>query len=331
MANDEEAGFPASFPPELGKTVQTINEAVLMVGALRTAAGVDLFRRLGQTPADAASVAAACGLDQRGARLLLELLASLGLLTCDETDRYWCAMPGLATLGRLLLLFDGLPETVRTGRPVVAGDTPAGAGNLYAEGVQFLDLIGRAAAEQCAARLARPGLRLLELGAGTALWSRAIARRQPDVRVTVVDLPPVMEKTQQAVAADGLQGRYDFIAGDLFSADWPADSSFDLVLVPNLCHLFGPEQNAWLLARAVRALRLGGRVAVIDILAEESDAASASVALYALGLLCRTATGQVYSFASYVQWLRGAGLTAIERHELGGRPPLTVVEGIYSP
>lgn len=330
MANDEGAGLSASFPPELGNTLQTINEAVLMVGALRTAAGVDLFRRLGCAPADAASVATACGLDQRGARLLLEALASLGLVTCDETDRYRCVTPGLAALNRLLLLFDGLPETVRTGRPVVAGDTPAGAGNLYVEGVQFLDLIGRAAAEQSAARLARPGLRVLELGAGTALWSRAIARRHPDVRVTVVDLPGVMEEAQQAVAADGLQGQYDFIAGDLFSADWPADGSFDLVLVPNLCHLFGPEQNEWLLARAVRALRPGGRVAVIEILADERGAASSSVALYALGLLCRTATGHVYSFASYVQWLRGAGLNAIERHDLGGRPPLTMVEGMYS-
>lgn len=331
MAKDGEAGLPASVPPELGKTVQTINEAVLMVGALRTAAGVDLFSRLGQEPANAASVAALCGLDQRGTRLLLESLVSLGLLTCDESDRYRCAMPGFAVPDRLLRLFDGLPETVRTGRPIVAGDTPAGAGNLYAEGAQFLDLIGRTAADQCAARLARPGLRILELGAGTALWSRAIAGREPDVCVTVVDLPPVMEKTQQAVAADGLQGRYAFIAGDLFSADWPADGRFDLVLVPNLCHLFGQEQNEWLLARAVQALRPGGRVAVIDILSEERGVASASVALYALGLVCRTATGQVYSFASYVQWLRGAGLTAIERHELGGRPPLTVVEGIYSP
>lgn len=322
--------MPPSFQPGSGEMLQTINEAVLMVGALRAAAAAGLFRRLEQAPADAGAVAAACGLDQRGTRHLLALLATLGLLTCDETDRYRCAMPGLAALDRLVLLFDGLPATVRTGRPVVAGDTPAGAGNLYAEAVRFLDLIGRAAAERCAAHLTRPGLRLLELGAGTALWSRAIARRQPDVRVTAVDLPPVLETTHQAVAADGLQDRYHFIAGDLFTAAWPADGGFDLVLVPNLCHLFGPEQNQWLLARAARALQPGGRVAVIDVLADDHGAASAPVALYALGLLCRTATGQVYSLASYVQWLRDAGLSAIEQHELGGRPPLSVVEGIYS-
>lgn len=112
----------------------------------------------------------------------------------------------------------------------------------FTPGGQFLDLLNRAAAERCAANVARPGLHVLELGAGTALWSRAIARRQPDALVTVMDLPPVLETVRQAAAADGLQGRYTFIAGDLFTTTWPADGSFNLVLVPNLCHLFGPEQ-----------------------------------------------------------------------------------------
>lgn len=330
MARDEEAGLRAAFPPGVDGMLQTITDAVLIVGALRTAAEVDLFRRLGEAPADGAAAAAACGLDDRGARHLLAALASLGLLTCDDAGRYRCVIPGLANLDRLLLFFDGLPETIRTGRPVVAGDTPAGAGDFYAEGVRFLDLLYQAAAERCASYLARPGLRVLELGAGTALWSRAIARRHRDVRVTVVDLPPVVETTRQAVAADGLSDRYAFRAGDLFATTWPADGGFDVVLVPNICHLFGPEQNGWLLDRAAQALRPGGRVAVIDVLADERCAVSAPVALYALGLLSRTATGQVYSFASYVQWLRSAGLNAIERHELGGRLPLSVVEGIYS-
>lgn len=328
MARDEEPVLPA-LPPGVDGALQTIHDAVLIAGALRTASGVGLFRRLEEAPADAAAAAAACGLDERGARHLLSALASLGLLTCDEAGRYHCASRGLANPERLLLFLDGLPDTIRTGRPIVAGDTPAGAGFFYAEGVRLLDLLHREAAERCAAHLARPGLQILELGAGTALWSRAIARRQPDARVTVMDLPPVVATARQAVAADGLSDRYAFIAGDLFATTWPADGSFDLVLVPNLCHLFGPEQNGWLLARAAQALRSGGRVAVIDVLTDERGAASAPVALYALGLLTRTATGQVYPFSTYVQWLRSSGLNAIERHHLGGRPPLSVVEAIY--
>jgi SAM-dependent methyltransferase len=321
MAQGEEK---VAFPPGLDGLLQRINEAVLLVGALRAAAGADLFRQVEAAPLDAAAAAAACGLDERGARRLLAVLSSLGVLTCDQAGRYRCALPGVAHLERMLLLVDFLPETIRTGRPLVAGDTAAVAGNFYAEGVRLLDVLYREATERCADHLARPGLRILELGAGTAVWSRAIARRQPDVQVTVVDLPPVVETTRQAVAGDGLQERYAFVAADLFTGAWPADGSFDLVLVPNLCHLFGPEQNAWLLAQASLALRPGGRLAVIDVLADGRP--DASVALYDLGLLTRTATGQAYSFGTFAGWLRTCGLKAVVRHELGGRPPLTVVE-----
>lgn len=309
MTREEPVGTPG-----LGETLQRITEAVLVVGALRTATRIDLFGRLAQTPLDTFAVAAACGLSERGARHLLAAAASLGLLACDEAGRYRSVVPDLAALDRMLDVLDGVAQTIRTGQPAVIGDTSAGA--CYAESGQFGDLLYGSAAERCAAYLAKPGMRLLQLGAGTAVWSRAIAHRIPDALVTVVDLPPA--------------GGRAWLDSDLFAAAWPGRGGFDLVLVPTLCHLFAPEQNAWLLARAAGALRPGGRVAVIDVLADQHDAASASVALYALGLLSRTAAGEVYSFATYVQWLRASGLNAIERHELGGRPPLSLVEGTYS-
>lgn len=309
--------------------LQAIHEAMVIAGALRTAAGADLFRRLAESPLDAAGVACASGWSERGTRRLMASLAGLGLLTVDQAGRYEPAFPELAHLNGLLAVCDGLPEAIRTGRPALACDTPAGVESLYAHGGRLLDLLLGEAAERAAGHLAGPGLRILELGAGTAVWSRAIARHRPDAQVCAVDLPPVVATARQAVAADGLLDRYTFHEGDLFTEPWPGGGAFDLVLVPNLCHLFGPEQNAWLLARAGRVLRVGGRMAVIDLLADEAGSASDAVALYALGLLARTATGQVYSFARYVQWMRDAGLGAIERYELGGRPPLSMVEGTY--
>ena len=52
--------------------------------------------------------------------------------------------------------------------------------------------------------LAQPGLRVLDIGAGAAPWSLAIAAREPGSTVKAVDLPAVMRSTRTAVRKAGL-------------------------------------------------------------------------------------------------------------------------------
>jgi SAM-dependent methyltransferase len=110
----------------------------------------------------------------------------------------------------------------------------------------------------------------------------------------------------------------------VFAVDW-GEAAYDLVIAANLCHLFDEATNSRLLARLLGALRPGGTLAVVDALPNEPLDGPRPVVLYALGLLLRTQRGGVYPFTTYVSWLRGAGYNAVQRVDLSGGAPLSLI------
>ena len=180
------------------------------------------------------------------------------------------------------------------------------------------------AAARAAEHLSSPGLRVLDVGAGAAPWSLALAAHDPSCHVTAVDLPAVLQVTRQAVAAAGCAAQFAYMSGDVFAVDW-GRAAYDLAIVGNLCHLFDADANRRLLGRLFDALRPGGRLAIIDALPNDQLDGPRSVALYALGLLLRTQHGRVYPYFTYVGWLHEAGYDAVQRIALGEAPPLNLI------
>jgi SAM-dependent methyltransferase len=304
-----------------------LTDAVTVVGALAAARRLGVLDRLDRGAADAATVAADCGLTVRGATLVLDALVAVGALSATGDGRYRTGALGAGDLERLLTLGDGLPEALRTGVPAIAAGTPDGAGRLYPTAVAHIGSIMADAAAAAAEWLAGAGSTVrtvLDVGAGAAPWSIALAREIPGCHVTALELPAVLPATRAAVAAAGFSDRYRFVAADVLTADLPADA-YDLVLVGNLCHLFDGPANQRLLTTLATTLRPGGMAAILDLLPDTPAADRRSTALYALGLFARTCDGGLHTFAAYREWLVTAGLTPPGRHDLSGAPPITLV------
>lgn len=162
------------------------------------------------------------------------------------------------------------------------------------------------------------------MGAGAAPWSLAFALRNPDYRVTAVDLPAVLAVTRQCVIAAGCQAQYEYLAGDCFSVKWD-NGAYDLAIAGNLCHLFDAAANRRLLERLFQALRPGGRALIFDFLPNDPLDGPRWIVLYALGLFTRTNSGQVYPFSAYASWLAEVGFTDVECIDLGAAPPISMV------
>ena len=301
-----------------------LQEALAATAALDAAGRLGMLDRLDAGPADPLALARDCGISQRGARLLLAALTGLGLVEIAGDGAYRAALPGLGHLAELAGTWDRLGEAVRDGRPAVAGDTPAGAGALYPNAVPYLGALCGPAAERAANRLSAPGLHVLDAGAGAAPWSLALAARDADCRVTVVDLPAVLPSTRRTVAAASREAHFRYQAGDLFTVDL-GRAAYDLAIAGNICHLFDEAANRCLLRRLFEALRPGGTLAIVDVLSNERLDGPRPVALYALGLLLRTGWGRVYAFSAYVGWLRDAGYEAVECAGLSTAPPLRLL------
>jgi SAM-dependent methyltransferase len=245
-----------------------VRDAIAASAGLRAAAELGVLSKLNEKQVDPAALARECGIAERGAGLLLAALAGMGLAQVTATGQYVAALTGLDTIAPWLDQWSQLTEAVRSDRPVVKGDTPSGAEAFYPGAVDQLGALFASPAMAVADRLAGPGLSVLDVGAGAAPWSLALAERHADCRVTAVDLPAVLGNTRRAVNTAGLESQFVYMAGDFFSLDL-GSARYDLIVAANICHLFDDRSNRVLLARLFEAVRPGGRLAILEELPSE--------------------------------------------------------------
>ncbi len=302
-----------------------VTEALHAASAVSAAHQLGLLTALESGPVRVEDMARHLDADVRSTAVLLEALVAMGVVESSHDGRFQAAVPEPSVLGALAGSADLLVQAVRSGRAPLECDIPAGATRVYPDAVTYLaTLLARAA--ESAADVLHAADRILDVGAGGAPWSLALARRNPRCRVTALDLAAVLPATRRAVGTAGHADRFDYLAGDVFDVPLPA-AAYDLVLVGNLCHLFDASANVRLFRRLRPAVADGGRIAVIDVMPSLDSAMRRSVSLYAVGLMTRTSGGEVHGRDSYRAWLEEAGFRDVRCYETSRTPPASVVTG----
>jgi ubiquinone/menaquinone biosynthesis C-methylase UbiE len=286
----------------------------------------DLFtavaQHAGQT--DAATVAAARGLDPRGARLLLDACVAIGLLA-KQGDTYANTPAGALALtagaphdlrGAIRYNRDVYPawgrlaELARTGRPVEApsihlGDDPqrtrsfalAMHGRALGIGrcvVPMLDLAG------CR--------RLLDLAGGPGTYAVLMAQAHPSLNCETVDLPAIAAVAAELVARTEVAARVTCRAGD-YHVDRYDAGAYDAVTIFGALHQESPEMIRDIAKRTFAALRPGGQLFVLDLMTDGSHTSPPFSALFAVNMALTTDNGWVFSDEELRSWLTEAGFT----------------------
>jgi SAM-dependent methyltransferase len=253
--------------------------------------------------------------------MLLDALAAVGVLA-KEGGRYRCTEAGRA-LGQgrdgfmhMVHLWDtwsGLTRCVRAGN---SGRQGPGGGQVE-HFIAAMNAHARTVAGDAVRIVGARGVRrLLDVGGGPASFAIAFAQAEPGLRAEVLDRAPVLPIAEGHIRAAGLQDRVTAREGDLCSD--PFGTGYDLVLVSAICHMLGEDENQDLLARCVRALAPGGRVAVRDFILDPDRAGPPGAALFALNMLVNTERGNTYTEAEYRSWLERAGCVRVARPEPAG-------------
>jgi SAM-dependent methyltransferase len=287
-------------------------EAITLVAALRAASRSGLLDALDRwAPCSAAELAARTHLVERAVVLTLGAL-EVGAqplparVTTPPTApaHAWAAMQQFS---------EHVVAYVETGAPTAH----VGAAR-YVAPLRVIGGFVRPLVEAALPHLVRPGLRVLELGAGTAPWSRALVAAEPTVTAVAVDLDPVIAQLRDLLAADGTTG-IECVTGDVRTVALTGATGFDLVVVSGLCRLLGADDNARLFRRCAGWIAPAGRLVLCDALADADDA-DGSLALYALGLAARSAAEALWPSAQYDRWLADAGFapaTVVARGRAG--------------
>jgi 2-polyprenyl-3-methyl-5-hydroxy-6-metoxy-1,4-benzoquinol methylase len=323
--------------------IDRIREMNFSYGPQRAlAAGVQLgvFSTLAGGPKTAAAIAGAAGASERGMTMLLDALVALELLG-KKGDRYELTADSARYLvrgspdyaGAMLendMLWEAwghLAESVRSGKPWRSANHRELAEKFFPILIRTLHVFNRDMARRLAAALVPHetvrGLRVLDIGCGSAVWSIAIAERDLEAQVTALDLPAVLETTREYLAREGVLDQYELRPGDLHSAELEP-SRYDLVLLGNIVHGESPEQSRELFRRIHKALEPGGRIAIIDMVPNDERTGPPFPLLFALNMLLNTDGGGTYTLAEYSEWLKEAGFAKVETVDIAAHSPAIV-------
>jgi precorrin-6B methylase 2 len=259
-------------------------DGYLTTQLLYVAARLDLAEVLAEGPATGPAVAAAVHADPDVVTRILRGLCPPDVFAEDADGRF-----SLGPLGEYLR--DGVPGSQR-GPILVRGglyypvaqallDAATTGANAFQQtyGQRFFDhldsvpahrelfeaaMAGRAAHEAAAVVAAYDlsGLaRLVDVGAGPGLVSRAALRAVPALSATLVDRPAMLDRARREMDRAGLADRCTFVAADFFDA---VPGGGDAYLLSRILHDWDDADATRILRVCHDAMPSGARLLIVD-------------------------------------------------------------------
>jgi cyclopropane fatty-acyl-phospholipid synthase-like methyltransferase len=147
--------------------------------------------------------------------------------------------------------------------------------------------------------------RLLDVGGGDGTNAIRLCERYPSLKVTLIDLPSVIEKARANIEAHALSDRVTCEAVDMFADAWP--SGCDGVMFSHVLEIFSPEKIRFLYEKA-RAYLKQGQLFVWSLMCDADEAGSLqSVKSSLYFVTVASGEGMAYPVRDHVQWLSDAG------------------------
>lgn len=284
-----------------------------------------IFDVLDEAPKTIEETARATGASERGLKAMMNALIGFEFLTKDADGRYSLTPESAAflvsgkpgyhgpffrhTSEQILPLWMQLTEVVRTGKPAKAVNQESAGSEFFTEFVEALFPLSYRAAQVLGENLGIPEMRepvsILDLAAGSGVWSIALAQQARVAQVTAVDWKAVIATTRQMTERFGLADRYRFVEGDLLEADFGGGHT--IATLGHILHSEGVERSRKLLQKTFDALAPGGTIAISEFLVNEDRTAPPQGLIFAVNMLVNSEAGDTFSFEEIADWLVGCG------------------------
>jgi len=121
--------------------------------------------------------------------------------------------------------------------------------------------------------------RLMDIGANTGKWTLHCLHHDPDVRVTLLDLPIQLSRARTTLEDAGLLARADLHPLDVLDFDAPFPVGMDAIWMSQFLTCFSLEAIGHIFRRAAASLNPGGSVWVLDTFWDRQKYAIASYCL----------------------------------------------------
>jgi predicted O-methyltransferase YrrM len=305
------------------------NSELLIAGV----AHFDVFDKLQGQSMSFKELGESIGLERRPLIVLTTALRSFGLLDKDSKGRFCLTELSKSHLNKdayfdvssyIGLAADSpgvvdMVECLRTNTPLGLGDDEGGAAFIYKDNMESameneasarfltLALAGRAknVAPVLAQKLDLQNIdTILDVGAGTGIYSIALLQKFPHLKAVIFDRPEVLKIAAEFAADYGVAERLELVAGDMFKDEYP---QCDAVLFSNILHDWDDPENQILVNRGAASLKPEGKFFIHDVFLNDELDGPQHIAAYSAALFQLT-EGRAYSKAEYKKYIEIAGL-----------------------
>lgn len=163
--------------------------------------------------------------------------------------------------------------------------------------------------------------KLLDIGGNTGKWSIACANYDPEVQVTIMDLPIQVNLARKSVAEAGLQDRIHFFETNILDESLPFAQGFDVIWMSQFLDCFSEEEIISILRRCREALNDGGSIYILEPFWDRQPFKSAAFCLQQTSLYFTTlanGNSQMYHTDVFFDCIRAAGLEVVmENNSMG--------------
>jgi DNA-binding MarR family transcriptional regulator len=296
-----------------------------------TAAELDLFSRLYDSPKKAKEIAEEAGLDLRATTRLLDTLITFDLLEKRE-DRYSLTersaplasqhnesvLPMIFHLNHLWNSWSHLTETIRQGvNPERKPMTDRGMESLHAF-IGAMHVIGRDLAFEIADSYDLSSFtHLLDIGGASGSYTIAFLKKNPKMKATLFDLKDVVPMAEERITSEGLKDRVQLVTGNFYEDELP--TGCDLALLSAIIHQNSPEENIELYRKIYQSLVPGGVILIRDHIMDDTRTNPPGGALFAINMLLNTRGGDTFTFDEVKETLEEAGFREVKMVREGER------------
>jgi ubiquinone/menaquinone biosynthesis C-methylase UbiE len=163
--------------------------------------------------------------------------------------------------------------------------------------------------------------RLLDVGGNTGKWAVQCAQFDPDVRITIADLPQQLEMARQTVCESGLEARVEFLTMDLLDPAAEFPEGYDAIWMSQFLDCFSVEQIVGILRRSARAVGVGGSLHILELLWDRQPNETAAYCLQQTSLYfacIANGNSQMYHSADLLRCLELSGLRVVDQRDQVG-------------
>jgi ubiquinone/menaquinone biosynthesis C-methylase UbiE len=162
---------------------------------------------------------------------------------------------------------------------------------------------------------------LLDIGGNTGKWALECFQYDPEVEITIMDLPGQVEMARREINEKGYGNRIRFFETNLLDERQPFPGGFDAIWMSQFLDCFSEEQIISILKRCRKALTKEGSVFILEPFWNRQRFKVSAFALQQTSLYFTTmanGNSQMYHAENFISCVKEAGFSVTEQKNLVG-------------